>query len=151
MAPAAPISTGTGTIRRLLAQPMARWMLSYTPAFGQNRPVGGKLQGRTEFYLTVVESESSAVSNRRNWSIRLLRIRNAAHRCTREAHLRRHRGRLVLQLDGSAPIFSPRSTKLFIVSFAKVPNAGGDQSSGIEATRTSTSASRLSLAISAIA
>ena len=77
--------------------------------------------------------------------------RNAAHRCMREAHLRRHRGSLVLQLDGSAPIFSPRPTRLFIVSFAKVPDAGGDQSSGIEATRTSTSALRLSLAISAIA
>jgi hypothetical protein len=61
------------------------------------------------------------------------------------------RGRLVLQLDGSAPIFSPRSTRLFIVSRAKVPSTGGYQSPGIETMRTSTSALRLSLAISAIA
>src|SRR5215475_5140730 len=56
-----------------------------------------------------------------------------------------------LQLDGSAPIFSPRSTRLFMVSFTKVPGTGGDQSLGIDTRRTSTSAFRLSLAISAIA
>ena len=51
----------------------------------------------------------------------------------------------MLQLDGSAPIFSPRSTRLLIVSFAKVPSTGAAQSSGIETTYTSMSALRLSL------
>jgi len=50
------------------------------------------------------------------------------------ARLIDHHGGLVLQLDGSAPIFSPRSTRLFIVSFAKVPSTGAAQSSGIETT-----------------
>src|SRR5262245_40757799 len=60
-------------------------------------------------------------------------------------------GGSVLQLPGSAPIFSPRSTKLFMVSFLNVPGTGGDQSPGIDTIRTSTSALRLSRDISAIA
>src|SRR5262245_57619198 len=58
---------------------------------------------------------------------------------------------LSLQLDGSAPIFSPRSAKLFMVSFLNTPGTGGDQSGGMDTTRTSTSALRLSSEISAIA
>jgi hypothetical protein len=60
-------------------------------------------------------------------------------------------GGLVLQLTGSAPIFSPRSAKLFTVSFTKVPATGGNQSPGIDTMRTSASALRLSRATSAIA
>src|SRR5262245_16358885 len=58
---------------------------------------------------------------------------------------------LSLQLAGSAPIFSPRSARLFIVSFLNTPGTGGDQSGGMDTTRTSTSALRLSSEISAIA
>jgi hypothetical protein len=58
-------------------------------------------------------------------------------------------GGSLLQL--AAPIFSPRSVKLFMVSFTKVPATGGYQSPGIDTTRTSGSALRLSLATSAIA
>ena len=54
-----------------------------------------------------------------------------------------------LQLAGSEPIFSPRSVKLFMVSFTKVPATGGYQSPEIDTRRTSTL--RLSLATSAIA
>ena len=60
-------------------------------------------------------------------------------------------GGSVLQLDGSAPIFSPRSARLFILSLIKIPGIGGNQSPGIETIRTSTSALRLSREISAIA
>jgi hypothetical protein len=60
-------------------------------------------------------------------------------------------GGLVLQLDGSAPIFSPRSTRVFMVSLMNTPDTGGDQSAGISTIRTSTWALRLSRAISAIA
>src|SRR5499425_467039 len=60
-------------------------------------------------------------------------------------------GGSVLQLAGSAPIFVPRSAKLFIVSLMNTPGTGGDQSPGIDTIRTSTSALRLSREISAIA
>src|SRR5262245_43210843 len=60
-------------------------------------------------------------------------------------------GGSVLQLAGSAPIFSPRSARLFIVSLTNTPATGGDQSPGIDTTRTSMSALRLSREISAIA
>src|SRR6185503_6472207 len=56
----------------------------------------------------------------------------------------------LLQLAGSAPIFSRRSAKLFMVSFIDPWGTGGTQSPGIETTRTSTSALRLSREISAI-
>ena len=46
-------------------------------------------------------------------------------------------GGLVLQLDGSAPIFSPRSTRSFILSLMKVPATGGNQSLGIDTIYTS--------------
>src|SRR5262245_42598383 len=58
---------------------------------------------------------------------------------------------LSLQLAGSAPIFSPRSAKLFMVSFLNTPGTGGDQSGGMDTTRTWTSALRLRFEISAIA
>jgi hypothetical protein len=45
-------------------------------------------------------------------------------------------GGLVLQLDGSAPIFSPRSTRVFMVSLMNTPDTGGDQSAGISTTAT---------------
>jgi hypothetical protein len=48
----------------------------------------------------------------------------------------------LLQLTGSEPI--SRSAKLFMVSFLNTPGTGGTQSPGIETTRTSTSALRLS-------
>src|SRR5215468_8472564 len=60
-------------------------------------------------------------------------------------------GGSLLQLAGSAPIFLPRSAKLFIVSLMNTPGTGGDQSPGIDTIRTSTSALRLSREISAIA
>src|SRR5262245_18481779 len=64
---------------------------------------------------------------------------------------RQNSGGSVLQLAGSAPIFSPRSARLFIVSLTNTPATGGDQSPGIDTTRTSMSALRLSREISAIA
>src|SRR5215510_13813827 len=60
-------------------------------------------------------------------------------------------GGSVLQLAGSAPIFLPRSAKLFIVSLMNTPGTGGTHSPGIDTIRTSTSALRLSREISAIA
>ena len=47
-------------------------------------------------------------------------------------------GGSLLQLDGSAPIFSPRSAILFIVSLMKTPGCGGTQSLGTATNRTST-------------
>src|SRR5262245_579589 len=55
-----------------------------------------------------------------------------------------------LQLDGSAPIFSPRSARLFMVSLMNTPGTGGTHSPGIDTTRTSTSVLRLSREISAM-
>src|SRR5215216_2847923 len=47
-------------------------------------------------------------------------------------------GGSLLQLNGSAPIFSPRSAILFIVSLMKTPGCGGTQSLGTATNRTST-------------
>jgi hypothetical protein len=60
-------------------------------------------------------------------------------------------GGSLLQLDGSAPIFSPRSAILFIVSLMKTPGCGGTQSLGTATNRTSTVAPRFSREISACA
>src|SRR5262249_16389371 len=45
-------------------------------------------------------------------------------------------GGAVLQLAGSAPIFVPRSAKLFIVSVMNTPRTGGVHSPGIDTIRT---------------
>src|SRR4030095_16309158 len=47
-----------------------------------------------------------------------------------------HGGRSVRQLDGSAPIFSPRSTRLFMLSLMNTPGTGGVQPSGMATMRT---------------
>src|SRR4030095_6382121 len=60
-------------------------------------------------------------------------------------------GGSLLQLDGSVPIFSPRSVRLFIVSLMKTPGCGATQSLGTATNRTSTSAPRFSREISACA
>ena len=68
-----------------------------------------------------------------------------------KADLLQYKGGWSLQLVVSAPIFSPRSTRSFIVCFLKAPGSGGAQSPGMDTTRTSTFALRLSRAISAMA
>src|SRR5262245_7206011 len=64
--------------------------------------------------------------------------------------LRRHHGGSVRQLAGSAPMRSPRSARLFIVSAMNTPGFGGSQSPGMAATRISMVTPCLSRAISDI-
>src|SRR5687768_13164399 len=52
------------------------------------------------------------------------------------AYLDAQGGGSLLQLAGSAPIFSPKSVRLFILSLIKIPGTGGNQSPGIETIRT---------------
>src|SRR5262245_37169917 len=58
-------------------------------------------------------------------------------------------GASVRQLDGSAPIFSPRSARAFIVSLSNVPGLRGTKSSGTATMRTSIVAPRSSREIAA--
>ena len=51
-------------------------------------------------------------------------------------------------MAGSAPIRSPRSASVFIVSYMNTPGFGGNQSPGMPTTRTSMVAPCLSRAIS---